>query len=80
MSEPQFKPGDKVLVDGEIRIVQEYIEDSCGEGCCSAYVLEGDDFARWPIELGPVTCGFCDKPCGNPWCVTKQKKEKAPSK
>lgn len=20
------------------------------------------------------TCGFCDKPCGNPWCITKRRK------
>ena len=25
-----------------------------------------------PLSDEP-TCGFCDKPCGNDWCVTKQK-------
>lgn len=32
------------------------------------------EYLNEPKEM--ETCGFCDKPCGNEWCVTNDKKDK----
>jgi hypothetical protein len=58
MSKPrrEFKPGEKVIVGGEVRLVKEYIEDTCGDGCCDGYLLEGDDAVTyWPGDLQPYS-------------------------
>jgi hypothetical protein len=56
MSEPRFKPGDKVIAGGEVRVVKEYIEDTCDDGCCDGYLLEGDDAVTyWPGDLQPYS-------------------------
>lgn len=50
----KYKPGDSVRVVGnpEVRKIEAFHEDLCGDGCCSGYTLEGDgNMAYWEGQL-----------------------------
>jgi hypothetical protein len=50
--------GSKVVLLEEVdkvRTIIDYQEDLCGEGCCSGYALDGDEFTfYWRDELRPL--------------------------
>lgn len=52
---PKFKPGDRVLFEGTERVVARFDADSCGEGCCDMYTLEGEpDVGYFEWQLKPI--------------------------
>lgn len=52
MEEFKFVHGDKVLVHGEARIVDYFDDDTCGDGCCSGYILKGEpNMVYWASDL-----------------------------
>ena len=56
----RLEPGTKVIIqlgfehelNGTEATVKEFEEDSCGEGCCSGYVLEEHEYSIfWPSQI-----------------------------